>query len=138
MTTASETAVDAPTPAEGRVPPAALKAVPVRHVWRWVGAVVVLAIAAQVIGTIVTAPSLHWNVFFQYLFSPRVLSGVLLTIELTAGAMVMGVVLGIVLAVMRLSPNPVVSTVSWVYIWFFRGTPVLVQIFFWVNLNTVL
>jgi polar amino acid transport system permease protein len=46
-------------------------------------------------------------------------------------------VLGIILAVMRLSPNPVVSSVSWFYIWFFRGTPVLVQIFFWYNLNSL-
>jgi polar amino acid transport system permease protein len=52
--------------------------------------------------------------------------------------MVIGITLGIVLAVMRLSPSPVMSWVSWLYIWFFRGTPVLVQIFFWFNLNTVL
>jgi polar amino acid transport system permease protein len=52
--------------------------------------------------------------------------------------MAIGIVLGIALAVMRLSANPVMSTVSWVYIWFFRGTPVLVQIFFWWNLAIVL
>ena len=52
--------------------------------------------------------------------------------------MVVGIVLGVILAVMRLSPNPVMSWVSWLYIWFFRGTPVLVQIFFWFNLNLVL
>lgn len=123
---------------DDRVPPEAIKAIPLRHPWRWVSAVVVLAIAAQVIGTIVTAPDLHWSVVAQYLFFPRVLQGVLLTIILTAGAMLMGVVIGVILAVMRLSPNPVVSSVSWFYIWFFRGTPVLVQIFFWVNLNIVL
>ena len=53
------------------------------------------------------------------------------TIELTVVAMVIGIVLGVVLAVMRLSPNPLVSSISWLYIWFFRGTPVLVQILFW-------
>ena len=53
------------------------------------------------------------------------------TIELTIIAMVMGALLGVVLAVMRLSKNPIVSGVSWVYIWFFRGTPVLVQLIFW-------
>ena len=53
-------------------------------------------------------------------------------------AMVIGLALGIVLAVMRLSPNPVVSSASWFYIWFFRGTPVLVQLFFWFNLQLVL
>jgi polar amino acid transport system permease protein len=45
--------------------------------------------------------------------------------------MAIGIAIGIVLAVMRLSPNPLLSGVSWLYIWFFRGTPVLVQILFW-------
>ena len=58
----------------------------------------------------------------------------LVTLELTVIAMAIGVSLGALLAVMRLSANPVVSTVSWFYIWFFRGTPVLVQLFFWYNL----
>jgi polar amino acid transport system permease protein len=52
--------------------------------------------------------------------------------------MAIGITLGIVVAVMRLSPNPVMSVVSWFYIWFFRGTPVLVQIFFWFNVAIVL
>ncbi len=137
MSTAAE-AAGAPLPATGgRVPPAAIKAVPVRHLGRWVAAVIVIAVAAQVIGTIVTS-GVEWDVVVTYLFHPRVVEGAVLTLELTAGAMVMGIVLGTVLAVMRISPNPVVSTVSWFYIWFFRGTPVLVQIFFWYNLNLVL
>ncbi len=118
--------------------PEAIRAVPVRHPGRWVAAVIVLVIAGEVIGTVVTAPGLQWDVVGQYLFQGLILGGVLLTIELTVVAMLIGVVLGVVLAVMRLSPNPVVSSVSWFYIWFFRGTPVLVQIFFWYNLNSVL
>ncbi len=118
--------------------PGAIKAVPVPHPGRWVGAVLVLAVVAEVAYTIITAPNLRWDVVGTYLFQGYLLGGVVLTLELTAIAMVVGVVLGVVLAVMRLSPNPVVSVVSWFYIWFFRGTPVLVQIFFWYNLNTVL
>ena len=57
-----------------------------------------------------------------------------MTLELTVIAMAIGVVLGVVLAVMRLSPNPLVSGASWLYIWFFRGTPVLVQLLFWYNI----
>ena len=57
-----------------------------------------------------------------------------MTIELTVIAMAIGIVLGVVLAVMRLSPNPLVSGASWLYIWFFRGTPVLVQLLFWYNI----
>ena len=60
-----------------------------------------------------------------------VLRGIVVTLELTAIAMVAGIVLGVVLAVMRLSPNRLLSGSAWIYIWFFRGTPVLVQLIFW-------
>lgn len=118
--------------------PEAIKAIPVRHPWRWVSGVVVLVLTAEVVYTIVTAPNLDWTVVGQYFTGRLVLQGIVVTLELTLLAMVIGVGLGIILAVMRLSPNPVVSWVSWLYIWFFRGTPVLVQIFFWYNLNIVL
>ena len=118
--------------------PEAIKAIPVRHPWRWVSTVVVLAIVAEAVYTLVTAPYMNWDAVGKYLFGPLILQGIVVTLELTALAMVIGVALGIVLAVMRLSPNPVVSWVSWFYIWFFRGTPVLVQIFFWFNLASIL
>jgi polar amino acid transport system permease protein len=118
--------------------PAAIKAVPVRHPGRWVAAVVVLAIAAEIVYTIVTAPNLRWQAVGHYLFGRLILQGIVVTLELTVLAMLIGIVLGIILAVMRLSPNPVVASASWFYIWFFRGTPVLVQIFFWFNLAIVL
>jgi polar amino acid transport system permease protein len=118
--------------------PAAIKAVPVRHTGRWVAAVVVLAIAAEIVYTLITAPNLKWEVVRHYLFHRLILQGVVTTLQLTVLAMAIGIVLGVVLAVMRLSPNPVMSWVSWTYIWLFRGTPVLVQIFFWFNLALVL
>jgi len=118
--------------------PDAIKAIPVRHPWRWVAAAVVLAFAAAVIYTFATAPDLQWSVIGNFLFYPEILQGVLVTLELTVIAMVIGVILGVILAVMRLSVNPVVSSVSWFYIWFFRGTPVLVQIFFWFNIGSIL
>jgi polar amino acid transport system permease protein len=118
--------------------PQALKAVPLRHPWRWVAALVVLAIATAIIYTIATAPGVRWDVVPSFLFNALIVDGVRITLELTGLAMAIGVIFGVILAVMRLSPNPVVSVVSWFYIWFFRGTPVLVQIFFWFNLNTVL
>jgi len=125
--------------------PEAIKAIPVRHPWRWVSAVLVVAVAADIvymitsaIGQDVTSVGPGWVAVGRYLFGPLILQGILVTLELTVLAMAIGIGLGIVLAVMRLSPNPVVSWVSWVYIWFFRGTPVLVQIFFWFNLNGVL
>ena len=118
--------------------PAAIEAVPVRHVGRWVAAVVVLAIAAGAVYTLASAPDMHWEVVRHYLSQRLILQGIVTTLELTVLAMLIGIVLGVIIAVMRLSPNPVVSAVSWFYVWFFRGTPVLVQIFFWYNLATVL
>ena len=70
----------------------------------------------------------------HYFTSARILNGLVVTLELTAASMAIGIVLGVLLAVMRLSPNPLVSSASWIYIWLFRGTPVLVQILLWYNI----
>jgi polar amino acid transport system permease protein len=123
----------APTagPAAPPVRAADIKAVPVRHPGRWVAAVLVLVLAATVINSIATNPRFEWGLVQQYFFSSQVLHGLRITLELTVIAMAIGIVLGVVLAVMRLSPNPLVSTASWFYIWLFRGTPVLVQLLFW-------
>ncbi|HKV86706.1 MAG TPA: amino acid ABC transporter permease [Candidatus Dormibacteraeota bacterium] len=118
--------------------PEAIKAMPVRHPWRWISAVVVLLIAADAIYTLISAPNMSWSIVGKYLFQRLILEGVTLTLALTVVAMAIGIVLGVVLAVMRISVNPVMSAVSWFYIWFFRGTPVVVQIFFWWNLAIIL
>ena len=118
--------------------PEAIQAVPVRHPWRWVAAAIILLLFASVAYTISTAPNLRWEQVSFWLFQHSILLGAVGTLELTVLAMVIGIVLGVTLAVMRLSPNPVMSTVSWLYIWFFRGTPVLVQLFFWWNLPLIL
>ena len=118
-------------------PPEAIKAVPVRHPGRWVASVVVLALAAAVVDSVVTNPNFQWGVVGQYFTSQQVLNGLYKTLELTAFAMAVGVGLGTLLAVMRLSPNPLVSGGSWVYIWFFRGTPVLVQVLVWYNISAL-
>ena len=118
--------------------PEAIRAIPVRHPWRWVAAVLAVALAAGASYVVATAPDLRWPVVQHYLLQARVVEGAVGTLELTLLAMVIGISLGIVLAIMRLSPNPVMSAVSWVYIWFFRGTPVLVQLFFWWNLPLIL
>lgn len=92
---------------------------------------VVLIVAASLIRSVATNKRFHWGVVGHYLFDHRILHGVLVTIELTVISMVIGILLGIVLAVMRLSPSPVLKWGSWLYIWFFRGTPLLVQLLFW-------
>jgi polar amino acid transport system permease protein len=138
VSTGPDVSSDPSFPAAAPRRPEAITAIPVRHPWRWVAAVAVLAFAAAAVYTFAAAPGLHWDVVGQFLFYPQILQGIVTTLELTAISMVIGVLLGVILAVMRLSPNPVVSSVSWFYIWFFRGTPVLVQIFFWFNIGSIL
>ena len=117
------------TETQGR--PEEIRAVPVRHPGRWIAAGVVLLVAVAVVRAIATNPRFEWSVVGEYLFEENILEGLRVTLELTVIAMAIGIALGVVLAVMRLSVNPLVSSASWLYIWFFRGTPVLVQLFFW-------
>jgi polar amino acid transport system permease protein len=117
------------TAAGGR--PEEIRAVPVRHVGRWVAGAIVLVVAVALVNSAATNSRFQWSVVGNYLFDHRILEGLEKTLALTVIAMAIGVLLGVLLAVMRLSPNRLVSGASWLYIWFFRGTPVLVQIFFW-------
>jgi polar amino acid transport system permease protein len=120
------------TNATGR--PEDIRAVPVRRPGRWIAAAIVLVIAASLVRSVVTTSGFQWSVVGEYLFDHRILEGLVVTIELTVIAMAIGILLGVVLAVMRLSPNPLISRASWLYIFAFRGTPVLVQLLFWYNI----
>jgi polar amino acid transport system permease protein len=123
------------TTEESRTGPADIKAVPVRHPGRWLATAVIALLAAMLVHSLFTNSQYGWHYIWQYGFTKPILHGVLVTLELTGAAMVIGIVGGVVLAIMRLSPNPVVSSASWFYIWGFRGTPVLVQILLWFNLS---
>jgi polar amino acid transport system permease protein len=112
-----------------------IKAVPVRHPGRWIAALVIAVLAAMLVHSFFADKHYGWSLIQHSLFASPTLHGLATTIELTVLAMVIGIAGGILLAVMRLSPNPVVSTTSAAYIWFFRGTPVLVQIVIWFNLS---
>src|SRR5919201_3129237 len=120
---------------ETQEPPRAaeIKAIPVRHPGRWIATAVVLVFAVALVKSMASNPRFEWGIVGHYFTSSRILHGLVLTIELTVTAMAIGIALGILLAVMRLSPNPLVSGASWLYIWLFRGTPVLVQILLWYN-----
>jgi polar amino acid transport system permease protein len=121
----SELSTDAPER------PEEIKAVPVRRPGRWIASVIVLAIVASIVRSVATDKNFQWGVVGHYLFDSRVLHGVRDTLLLTVIAMAIGILLGVVLAIMRQSPNPLISGSSWFYIWFFRGTPLLVQVVFW-------
>jgi polar amino acid transport system permease protein len=102
-----------------------------------VAAALILLLGVSLIHSVATNKQIEWHVVGHFLFDHRILEGVVVTLELTASAMALGVVLGVLLAVMRLSPNPLVSGTSWLYVWFFRATPVLVQILFWYNIAAI-
>jgi polar amino acid transport system permease protein len=110
---------------------------PVRRPGRWAALLLVGVLAAMVVNTILTNPRFGWDVVGNYFTSETILMGLRRTIDLTVITMVVGVVLGVVLAVMRLSPNPIISGASWLYVWLFRGTPLLVQLLFWFNLSAL-
>ncbi len=114
-----------------------------RHPGRLVTGAAMLVLAAMAVHSLVFSrvrrggvlqSRFQWDVIGRYFGTSRVVHGLLVTIELTAVAMGVGIALGIVAAVMRLSPNPFASWPSWLYTWFFRGTPVLVQLLFWYNI----
>jgi polar amino acid transport system permease protein len=111
--------------------PEPIKAVPVRHPGRWVAVAVLAVLGAMLVHTLVTNQGFRWDVVGRYLFAAPVLNGLKNTLILTVLSMVIGIVGGIALAIMRLSPNPVLSSVSAVYIWLFRGTPLIAQLLFW-------
>jgi polar amino acid transport system permease protein len=118
--------------------PAAIDAVPLRHPWRWVAAVVIIILVALFLYGAATNTAFRWHVYTQYLFNERVLKvGLVNTLQLTIYSMVLAIILGVILAVMRLSPNPIFKAVSWVYLWIFRGTPIYVQLVFWGLIPTI-
>jgi polar amino acid transport system permease protein len=118
-------------PRQDAPPTRELTVVPVRHWGRHIAAVAAVAALAGLLGSLARNDNLHWDVIGDNLFKDLVFEGLFTTLWLTAGAMVLAVVLGVLLAVMRLSDNPVLKAVSGLFVWFFRGTPLLVQIIFW-------
>lgn len=112
-------------------------AVKKKHPGRWVAAGLVLLGLAQVVYLLFTTPGFGWDVVATYLFEKSVMNGLVMTLTLTAIAMSMGLVLGVVLATFRISKNPVLSSFAAGYIWFFRGTPTLIQLIFFYNISAL-
>jgi polar amino acid transport system permease protein len=121
----------------GKGRPEEIRAVPVRHWGRWIAAVIIAYIAVWAVYSVVNNPNFGWDVIGQNFTITAVMTGIGKTLELTVIAMAMGVVGGVLLAIMRLSPNPLISGSAWLYIWAFRGTPVLVQILLWAFIKAL-
>ncbi|MFE2373043.1 amino acid ABC transporter permease [Streptomyces sp. NPDC059398] len=116
--------------------PLAIRAIPVRHYGRYVAATVAVVLLAAIVYAF-SQGKINWGAIPDFFFDHRIIHGVGQTLLLTVLSMLIGIVGGVVLAVMRLSKNPVTASISWFYIWFFRGTPVLVQLMVWFNLGLV-
>lgn len=120
-----------PPLSEETAPAEELRVVPLRHPGRWLAVAVLAVLAAMLVHSLVENPAWKWDYVRGYLTQGTIFQGIWVTLQLTWWAMVIGIVLGVALAVMRMSPNPVLSATAWLYTWFFRGTPVLVQLIFW-------
>ncbi|WP_336660168.1 amino acid ABC transporter permease [Leucobacter sp. USHLN153] len=117
---------------------APIEAIRLRHPWRAVFAVVLILIAALFIyDTAFNRPVYNWGEVGKYLFDVRIVEGAWYTLQLTVYSMIIAVIIGVTVAVMRQSPNPVVKSVAWVFLWLFRGTPVYVQLVFWGLIPTI-
>ncbi|MGW1769138.1 amino acid ABC transporter permease [Streptomyces sp. NPDC002073] len=123
-------------PGASGTPYEAIKAIPVRHYGRWLSGVIVVVLLGWLVYAF-SQGNVIWATVGDKLFDSSVLSGLWNTITISIGAMALGLALGVLFAVMRLSKNPVTSGVAWLYIWFFRGTPVYVQLLLWFNLALI-
>ncbi|MFD6295836.1 amino acid ABC transporter permease [Streptomyces sp. NPDC060235] len=108
-----------------------LDVVPVRNYGRWIATAASLVALAGLVGSLAKNRNLHWNVIGDYLFAPLIFDGLTTTLWLTAAAMALGLGIGTMIAVMRLSASPVLYGLATFFVWIFRGTPLLVQIIFW-------
>jgi len=115
---------------------AALVRVRRRYWGRYVASVAIVAALAYIAAAFARG-QIEWRVVGQFLTARSILTGLANTIVMTVLAMTVGVVLGVVTAVMRLSSNPVLGAIAQGYIWLFRGTPVILQLLLWFNLALV-
>ncbi|MGW6529535.1 amino acid ABC transporter permease [Streptomyces venezuelae] len=126
-----------PEPREPAELPDEPRIVPRPRAGQWTAAVVVLVLLALAATSVVRNDAFQWDVVGDYFTSASVLRGLGLTLWLTALVMALGFALGTLLALGRLSANPVLRAVSWGYVWFFRSMPILVQLLFWFNIGAL-
>lgn len=107
----------------------------IRHYGRGVLAVVVALIALAVIASLARNPNISWQVVGDYLFNESILRGLLTTLEMSVLAMVLAIVLAVVVAMMRISESRIISSIASLYIFIFRGVPLMVQVIFWGNIG---
>lgn len=113
-----------------------LTLVPKRHIGRMIAAAVVLLVLAAIIRAF-SVGQIEWSYVRDFLFAPAILEGLRSTLVMTVAAMTLGIVLGVIIALMRVSGNPVLSSIAVGYVWIFRGAPALLQLMIWFNLALI-
>ncbi|WP_347345325.1 amino acid ABC transporter permease [Microbacterium sp.] len=112
------------------------RVVKLKHWGRYLAGAITIAVLASIVIAFARA-QIDWGVVGEYFTATSILTGFAVTIFLTIISMVIGILLGVLVAVMRLSKNPVVSGIAWIYVWFFRGTPVYLQLLLWFNIALI-
>jgi polar amino acid transport system permease protein len=111
-----------------------VKPIPLPKPSWWIGGAGLFILAGLFMWALFTNANMKWDLVAFYMFNPEILAGLGRTLILTFLSMVVGLFLGVIIAIMRLSRNPIFQGVSWAWVWFFRGVPPLVQLVFWYNL----
>ncbi|UQR68105.1 amino acid ABC transporter permease [Bradyrhizobium sp. C-145] len=107
-----------------------------KHIGRYFSAAVVLAMALWIVRAFAHG-QIEWSVGWQYLTARTVLFGLGNTVLLAVLAMLLGIVLGVIVAIMRFSASPIINWAALAYVWLFRGVPSLLQLLLWFNLALV-
>ncbi|MDZ5454508.1 amino acid ABC transporter permease [Labrys sp. ZIDIC5] len=119
------------------IDPGKLTVVPLRHPWRWAAVVLVVIAVIMMVRSAISNPEFQWPIVAGYLFNPLVMNGLLQTVVITTVVMVLAAIGGTIAALMMLSPSKLLSVPAAVFVWLFRGTPVLVQLILWYNLSLI-
>lgn len=130
-------AVPRPGPPVVPKPPAPQRVRPLLRPGRWIVTVVVLVLVAQIVHGLVANPFYQWDRFRYWFLRPTILDGLLVTLEVALFSAVLGLLGGVLLALARLSPSPVLRAVSWVYTWLFRSVPLIVILLFLYNFSAL-
>lgn len=106
------------------------------HWFRWLSAALIVLVLAAIARAFANG-QIEWSYVSRFITAKVILEGIVNTMVMAVLAMALGIFLGIVVAIMRLSPNPVLKTVAAGYTWLFRGTPLILQLLLWFNLALV-
>lgn len=114
---------------------ATLKVVPQKHYGLWIGTALVLVLMYFIIRAFAVNPAFGWDIAWGYMFHPSIMRGLGNTLLLTVIIMAVAIVLGTIIAIMRVSRSVILNGFAGTYVWFFRGVPALIQLIFWFNLS---